>query len=373
VSRSFHGRGRSPERVCLRRESWPDADRQLWEEALRPGDALEAGGGRSRYAAISNRKVERGYGRWLTWLIRQDALDAAEAPADRITRARVAAYAKDLEDLGNGTQTLLTRLQELYEAALVMDAGRDWHWIRRIASKIRARHVPVRDKRTRVVGSDELYQLGLELMAKADIESTDRLRATAFRDGLLIAFLALRPALRRRNIAAMAIDEHLIRQGSTWVVAFGEGETKTGAALKFPWPESLIGALVHWLRHWRPYLLGLKNRWTRPAGNALWISSHGSPMAEQAIYDRVVERTRAAFGKAINPHLFRDCAATTLAIADPVHVRLAAPLLGHRTFATTEKYYLQANMLDASRQHQQEIMRLRKRARLSRPSREATP
>jgi integrase len=364
MSGSFHGRGRSPERACLKRESWPEADRRRWEEALQAGDPLEPGGIRCRYAAISNRKVERGYGRWLTWLGLQGSLDPGEAPADRITRERVAAYIKDLARLGNGTQTQLTRLQELYEAALVMDPGRDWQWIRRIASRVRARHIPVRDKRTRVVGNDQLYELGLKLIAMADTASTERLRAIAFRDGLLIALLALRP-MRLRNIAAIALDQHLRRQGSAWIVAFSEDETKTGAALEFPWPRSLIRALEHWIQHWRPYLLRLKSRWTRPADNAFWISSHGSPMCQQAIYDRIVERTRAAFGRPINPHLFRDCAATTLAIVDPVHVRLAAPLLGHRTFATTERYYLQANMLEASRQHQQEILRRRKSARHS--------
>jgi integrase len=40
---------------------------------------------------------------------------------------------------------------------------------------------------------------------------------------------------------------------------------------------------------------------------------------------------------------------TTLAIADPEHVRVAAPLLGHRTFATTEKYYQQATAMQAHR------------------------
>jgi integrase/recombinase XerD len=370
MSGAFHGR--SPERACLKRESWPDADRRPWEEALQPGDALEPGGARSRYATISNRKVERGYGRWLTWLAGRGALEGADSPADRITRERVAAYLKDLERLGNGTQTLLARLQELYEAAGVMDPGRDWQWIRRIASRVRARHVPVRDKRARVVGNDALYRLGLELMAQADTASTERLRAIAFRDGLLIALLALRP-LRLRNIAAIAIGQHLRRHGSVWILAFGEDETKTGAALEFPWPQSLIEALEHWLQRWRPYLLRLKSRWTRPTGNALWISSHGSPMSQQSIYDRVVEHTRAAFGKAVNPHLFRDCAATTLAIVDPAHVRLAAPLLGHRSFATTERYYLQANMLEASRQHQQEILHLRKSARRSTRIPEVTP
>jgi integrase len=36
-----------------------------------------------------------------------------------------------------------------------------------------------------------------------------------------------------------------------------------------------------------------------------------------------------------------------MAIADPAHVRLAAPLLGHRTFSTTEKYYQQAKTFEA--------------------------
>lgn len=89
-------------------------------------------------------------------------------------------------------------------------------------------------------------------------------------------------------------------------------------------------------------------------------------MCPQAIYDRLVECTRAAFGKAINPWLFRDCAATTLAVVDPEHVSLAANLLGHRTFSTTERYYLQANMIEASQRYQQAILRLRKTARLSR-------
>ena len=366
MSGAFHGRGRSPERACRKLKDWPQTDRRLWEAALQPGDPLEPGGARARYAAISNRKVERGYGRWLTWLAGQDALDPAVAPADRITRERVGAYVNDLERLGNGTQTVLARLQELYEAAFVMEPGRDWQWIRRIASKIRARHVPVRDKRTRIIGNDELYGLGLRLMSEAETESTDRLRTIAFRDGLIIALLALRPMMRRRNLAALKLDRHIRRIGSTWIVSIPESETKTGAPMEFPWPESLVGALEQWLQRWRPHLLCLKNRWTRPAGNALWISSHGSPMCQQAIYDRLVERTRAAFGKAINPHLFRDCAATTLAIVDPEHVRLAAPLLGHRTFSTTERHYLQANMIQASHQWQQEILRLRKGGRPSR-------
>jgi integrase len=72
-------------------------------------------------------------------------------------------------------------------------------------------------------------------------------------------------------------------------------------------------------------------------------------MTEIAMYDRIRRHTQKAFGAAINPHLFRDAAATTLAIADPAHVRVAAPLLGHRTFTTTERFYQQARSFDAHR------------------------
>lgn len=72
-------------------------------------------------------------------------------------------------------------------------------------------------------------------------------------------------------------------------------------------------------------------------------------MTEMAIYDVIRGRTKAAFGNALNPHMFRDAAATTLAISAPERVRSAAPLLGHRTFATTERHYIQATGLDAHR------------------------
>ena len=51
----------------------------------------------------------------------------------------------------------------------------------------------------------------------------------------------------------------------------------------------------------------------------------------------------------MNPHLLRDCAATSLSTVSPDVARAAAALLGHRNFSTTEKYYIRANRLEASR------------------------
>jgi integrase/recombinase XerD len=71
-----------------------------------------------------------------------------------------------------------------------------------------------------------------------------------------------------------------------------------------------------------------------------------------AIADMIARRTGTAFGRPINTHLFRDCAATSIAIEDPEHVRVASQILGHRSAATTERLHNQAQAVDAARRYQ---------------------
>jgi integrase len=82
-------------------------------------------------------------------------------------------------------------------------------------------------------------------------------------------------------------------------------------------------------------------------------------LTDQSIRKRIEMRTEQAFGRTINPHLFRDCVATSIAIEDPAHVQIAAAILGHNTLATTEKYYNQATSLEASRALQKTVLELR--------------
>jgi hypothetical protein len=55
-------------------------------------------------------------------------------------------------------------------------------------------------------------------------------------------------------------------------------------------------------------------------------------------------------GRPINRICFR-CIATSIAIPDPKHVRMAATILGHNSFATTERHYNLARTLEASRRY----------------------
>lgn len=342
-----YGRGKAPERACMKLADWPQADRRLWQEALFPADPFEpTGGTRASHSRQSNFKTEKGYGRWLTWLATTGQLDAEAAPHARITGERVKAYVEHLDGLGNGGQTILSRLQELGEFARAVAPGYDWSFINRIASKVRARTVPVRDKRARLATTMELLGLGLDLMETAQRQSTPRLAALAYRDGLVIALLALRP-LRRRNLAGLVLGETLVQVGGAWMLRIVSEDTKTHQPIEMLWPAALAGPLGIYLAVHRPVLANLMSRWARPIGDALWVSSHGSPMTQMALYDQIRQRAMEGLGKAVNPHLFRDAAATTLAIEDPRHVRLATALLGHRHTATTERYYQQARALEA--------------------------
>lgn len=331
--------------TCLRVEGWPEPDRARWQAACAPADILVGdGGARAHHAAISNRKAERGYGRFLAWLADAEPATLALAPEDRITPGRLHAYVRALQASGNGTRTILARLQELGEVG--RETGMDCSLLPDIAARVRARHRAVRGK-GHLRLSEELLALGQALLARAaGLQGLEA--AVLHRDGLLVALLALVP-LRRRNLAALAIGRQVVRQGAGWHIAIPAGETKTRAPIELPWPGILAEPLEAWLALHRPLLCARCGRWARPLEDALWVSSDGSPMTQMAIYDRIRLHTRAAFGKAINPHLFRDAAATTLALGDPARVRVAAAVLGHRSFATTERHYRQATGLQAHR------------------------
>jgi integrase/recombinase XerD len=307
-------------------EKWPQADRQCWQAALQAGDLLGEGGCRAEHSQFSNRAMEKGYGRWLAWLDSIRLLDAQPAPGDRITPDRVGAYAGHLE-AENATGTAIARLIELKVTAAIMDPGRDWSWIYRMASSIRARHKPARPKRHRLVPIEELFHLGLDLMARAETETTPLRRFKTYRDGLMIGLLASRP-LRLRNLTGLILDRTLVQRGDLWWIQIPAAETKIKSPIELPWPDILVPHLRTYLADHRSAIAALRG--TEPAPDVLWLSMQGLPMNDNAIYIRIVARTREGLGQPINPHLFRDCAATSIAIDDPAHVRIASRLLGHR-------------------------------------------
>jgi site-specific recombinase XerD len=359
---------KDPARRCLKLDAWPDADRQAWQAAVRKGDVLELGGVASSWGRKTQAKVVSCYGRWLTWLALNDLLHAGSNPAERAAPANVARYVADLRALNNGPYTVLGRIRDLHNALKAMVPEHDWGWIRRIARQLRRTVEPVRNKRARIVPIDRLFSYGLELMIKADGPSggTPLQQAAGYRDGLIIALLAARP-FRRANFASIEIGRHLTPQADGYWIRFEAKETKTHVPIECRFPEVLIPYLERYLSQYRPFLTALaprprRKRSFRPPGMALWVSTYCSAMSEQAIYYRIRILTKAKFGRSLNPHLFRDSAATSIATEDPEHVYITKSVLGHSSLATSEKYYNHAQSSVASRRFQNRVLELRRQA-----------
>ena len=82
-------------------------------------------------------------------------------------------------------------------------------------------------------------------------------------------------------------------------------------------------------------------------------------MSGSAIFQRVTKRTKAAFGHPIGLHLFRHCAATSIAIEQPQDVLITKDLLGHWSYSVAESYYNLAQQVDAGRRYQAVLTDLR--------------
>jgi integrase/recombinase XerD len=314
----------------------------------------------SDVAAAYLQTVAEGYGYALAWLAQNGWLLANAPPETRWTANRLQAYIADLHTRVRPA-TVHNRVLNLERALAVLAPYFDRAMLRCAIRSLDC--TPDRaGKRMRLQDSDRLVELGFKLMADAEagVHKNARKNATVYRDGLQIVLLALR-STRKGNFSSMQIGTHLVWQRGAWWLIFQGNETKTHQPLELPFPEQLVPALTRYLDHYRPLLAGDRYR-----GDRLWISYLFQPQAAHSFQLQVVDRTRVAFGQPINPHLFRDCLATSIAIHDPDNVRMAAALLGHRSFATTERHYNLARTLQAARSYQHVISVARKANRRGR-------
>jgi integrase len=155
----------------------------------------------------------------------------------------------------------------------------------------------------------------------------------------LLAFLPL----RRKNLAALEIDRHLIGEGNNRFVYIPAEETKTRTPIEFAIPELLLPYLDVYLRSVRPRILD------DPKCRALWVSPKGGALRDGAIGAIVSRHTAAILNIRLTPHDARDAAATTWAVAAPGQIGVSRDLLSHSDLRTTGKHYIRAKGVEASR------------------------
>src|SRR5262249_14458769 len=209
-----------------------------------------------------------------------------------------------------------------------------------------------RPKYHRIVSSDRLQILGLDLISRGetDIHLTDLARARLVRNGLMIALLALCP-IRLRNFAALRIGGQTRRIGDTWSIVLEGAETKSGRPDERPVAEILTAPIDRWLGCWHPLFL--------EPGDAFWPSTKGGRLAYTYVGQIITETTLRELGVAVSPHLFRNCAVYTVATVAGDRMGIASALLDHIEERTTQTHYNKGASHCAVRRYHQVLNELK--------------
>lgn len=322
---------------------WPEEDRRLWYAAFKKGAGPFDDCGRGAYLSErSQQQLQYAYAKFLKFV-------AVKHP-DRLGCTSAARVGVDMVEqfvkFQPATCGDLTISIYLYHLGLVLKSiypASDWSWLVTISKRIAARGKEKR-KKYHLVTSETLYALGIALMDGAFSSGkpvTASSVQTTYRDGFIIAFLALIP-LRRRTLGLLRIGQHLVKSGADWAIDIPASDTKLKRPLEFPLSPELSARIDFYLKEIRSRILGAKGN------DYLWVSRCG-PMNDKMIYKSVRRRTQKALGFPVNLHRFRHAAATFWSVRDPVNVRGVKDLLGHATFATTEQHYIMAQSRMAGR------------------------
>lgn len=346
-------------RSSLPLAKWPKADQAMWAALIAEGGILDEAGVGAHWREPTREILLRNYGCWLSYLLEAGQNLDAQHPGDRVDAPVLRSYVLFLSDLApssraNYVRALSVLLPRAYPA-------KEWGWLRALQRRLNFEERIARRgaKHGRIVATHKLFETGILVLESARLLTCQRQRAIRFRDGFAIAFLSARP-LRCNNFVNLRLGHHLKKTPTGYRIEIAGEETKSGAPIEQPMPEDLVNLLEEYLEFHRPVLL--KGR----TDDHLWVGQGGRPFRPKHFSMRISKVTERSLGIAISPHLFRDSLATTVAIADPDHVRIIPLMLGHSTPLTGEEYYNQARTIEAGRLNQANIRQLRQRARLKR-------
>jgi integrase len=324
-------------------EAWPSADRAAWTAACRPSLRLKRGGAGAHLKEISLADLKRRYGYFLDFLDRSGLLDRSAPAAGQVNPGNVGKYIGELNERV-GSVTTYGSIYKLRRASQLLDPSGDFGWLIELEKDLALVMRP-RSKADRLVLAEVLVEAGLTLMMEAEgSTSLSPLgKARQFRDGLMVAMLALHP-IRLKNFASLEIGRNLVNIDGWWWIALSATETKESRPDERRIDEAIDPALSKYLMQYRPVL-------ARKSGQsgALWLSSNdGRPMTNHAVADVIERTTRTAIGIAVSPHMFRTAAASSAAIHADYNPYLGSAILHHRDKRVTEEHYNRASSLSAA-------------------------
>lgn len=339
--------------TCMKQKDWPDRDRELWHRALQPGDILDDDGSpASAWRPATLRSTEKAWGTYLSWLKTNDSLKPDDTPIKRVSRDSISAFIA-LYSVGRAELTVAGTVRGIAYMLRATAPPDGVPWLTKLAHRLMNNASSLRPKLPRMVSISDLASLGVRLMAegRAMLADGNADGALTFRDGLMIAALVSRP-VRRRNLAGLrlGVSFHVTDAGVR--VVYPAEETKKEQPIDFLYPEWLREHFDFYLATVRPILM--RSGQSEDAG-WLWLGRRGSVLTDSSIGTIIGTTTEEHLGRRVSPHLFRDCAATDVALHDPSHVGISKSVLGHATLASSQTHYNQAASFTAMRRYQKAL------------------
>ena len=343
-------------RMSMPITEWPAADRALLEALRQTGGLFDDPGELAHLRLSSMLILTRPWGRFLEWLRLNEPAALAEPPVGRTTLPRLRAWVKAEDDLRPSSRLMFFNgvLRLLCAAA----PDEDWSAYRRVKAGLEwlaGRGDPSR-KAGRILDSRVLLEAALRHAGpELDLEPTALQRAKRLRDAAMVALLAMMP-IRHRAFAALQLGVSVMVDARGLTIILSDELTKSARHWEADIPEPAAGLLRRYLSEARPFLLARRGK----QHEMVWACDNGDPMSYSYVGRRVPQITEALTGVPIPPHFFRDAAATTLARSSRQAAQLIRPVLGNATTRTSERHYIHAGTIEASRDFATLLRQLKK-------------
>jgi integrase len=349
--------------ISLKPAQWPEADRRAWatSQTTSRSPFRKDHGGPTR-SPHTTRKVEVGYGRFISFLVKHDPERLGQHPRDRLSPDVLDNYFAALTGSGYADHTVVCAFDEVRAAMTWMYPGVDFSFITRPNGSPLSWRLPMKSRQRDVPHQTVWLACARGLFASGLADPDPNSRCRKIRDAVLLGVLVT-AAPRIETLWRLELHRHVRRSGDGWVLEFTKDILKTGRKTGRGLEVPVEPEVATWLDR---YVTTERHEWL--AGkmhDALWVVRGGTPMKKGSLGMRVRVLSAKYLGEEFGPHACRVALATSAAIDGSDHPLDASLLLNHTSSAMTLRHYNRANAMAAGKRHAIRIKKMRAELRKS--------
>lgn len=333
----------------LKPDDWPNADQAFWRRLTIPGGVLDEGGELSHLSQSSLHNIAVAYGRWLSWLAKNEREALDESPMARITAARVGGWMESLRHFAPYSRKLwIDGLIRMVTAATPTANIGFLRILQRNLLQL-ANEDHGSKKIGRIPSIFDVIDAGLDhAETGVDAAKSNFERARRLRDATMIVLLSMIP-LRRKNFVGLELGRTIHVDHRQIIITLPAAEVKNRTRYEAEVQEPASALLRRYLEDARPFFAAR----TTSTSMFLWLADTGLPYSYSYFGRRIPLITTNLLGVNVPPHFFRDAVATSFARTSPDLARGTKAILGHTDYRTAERHYNHAQAIEAGRSYQE--------------------